>query len=350
MFQPIQRAFMFLFMSIMMFSSCSEEEDLIVQKAEPIDYTTIPDVNFEEQLIAKGIDSDGIVNHLMLSKDANEVTVLDLSFPEDADPDKRIIDLTGIEAFKNLITLSVPNNDLTSISLMANTALETLDLNSNQLTTIDLSSNEALSYLDAGFNALEEIDLKTNINLKTLKLQLNYLKSIDVSNNPNLIELDLYFNELSSITGLNVTKKLITTNLSWNYLEELAVNIPSLEGMNVEQNFLTTLNVNGCTSLKYMIATTNLINTLDLSSNVALQLLLVSANQIENINLDNNVQLELLWISSNQLTNLDLSNLSMLYEISVGRNSQLNCIKIASNQTIATVKKEEYQELSIDGC
>lgn len=350
MFQTIQKALTMFFVSIIIFSSCNEEEGLMPQKDDPMNYTTIPDVNFEEQLIASGIDSDGIVNHLMLSEDANEVTVLDLSLSDDADDEKKINDLTGIEAFKNLITLSVPNNALTSISLKANTALETLDLNRNQLTSIDLSSNTALSYLDAGFNTLEEIDLKTNINLETLKLQLNYLQSIDVSNNINLIELDLYFNELSSIGGLDATNKLIALNLSWNYLKELTVNLPSLEGMNVEQNLLNTLNVNGSTSLKSLIATTNSLKTLNVSSNAALQFLLVSANQIENIDLDNNVHLELLWISSNQLTNLDLSKLSMLYEISVGRNSELNCIKIDSNQIIATVKKEEYQELSIDGC
>ena len=37
-------------------------------------------------------------------------------------------------------------------------------------------------------------------------------------------------------------------------------------------------------------------------------------------------------------------------EISIGRNSNLTCTKIAAEQMIATVKKEAHQELSVDGC
>jgi hypothetical protein len=334
--------------SIVILSSCTKEDDLIPQD-DPL-YVTIPDVNFEEQLIAKGIDSDGIVNQQLLIEDAAKVTSLDLTTSDDADDDKKIKDLAGIEAFKNLITLSVENNALASIAFNENTALETIDVSSNELTSIDLSSNTALIHLYAGGNELKEIDLKSNINLETLKLQLNLIQALDVSKNINLLELDLLFNELTTVIGLDATTKLITLNLSWNYLEELTVNIPSLEGMNVEQNLLKTLNVDGSTSLRSLIATLNSVQTLDVSTNVALKYLFVSGNQIETIDLNNNVNLEMLWISSNQLTGLDVSKLSELYELSIGRNSNLTCTKIAAEQMIATVKKEAHQELSVDGC
>ena len=182
------------------------------------------------------------------------------------------------------------------------------------------------------------------------KLQLNLIQALDVSKNINLLELDLLFNELTTVIGLDATIKLITLNLSWNYLEELTVNLPSLEGMNVEQNHLKTLNIDGSTSLRSLIATLNSVKTLDLSTNVALKYLLVSGNQIEIIDLNNNANLEMLWISSNQLNGLDVSKLSKLYELSIGRNPNLTCTNIAAEQTIATVKKEDHQVLSVDGC
>ena len=160
----------------------------------------------------------------------------------------------------------------------------------------------------------------------------------------------LLFNELTSVVGLESTTKLITLNLSWNYLEELTINLPLLEALNVEQNLLNTLDVSGCTSLKNLLATTNEIEVLNTNMNVALEILLLSANKIETINLKNNVNLNLLWISSNLLLELDVSKLPELHDLSIGRNSDLTCIKIAPDQSIATVRKQEHQELSADGC
>ncbi|MEQ6121291.1 hypothetical protein [Reichenbachiella sp. MALMAid0571] len=335
--------------AIVVFFSCTEENDPVPQDPISPIFVEIPDVNFEAQLIEKGIDSDGIVNHKLLSEDADGVTLLNLTF-QGTDSEKKITDLTGIEAFKDLLILSVEDNALTSVSLSENTALERLNVNGNMLTSIDLSANASLSFLDASFNELEEIDLKANNNLDTLRLQVNLLKTIDVSRNVNLLELDLLFNELISVSGLEATTKLISLNLSWNYLEELIVNIPSLEDLNVEQNLLSTLNVSGSTSLKNLIATTNEIEGLDVDSNVALEILLVSANKIATINLENNVNLNYLWISSNQLQQLDVSKLTELYDLSIGRNSGLTCVKIADGQLIATVRKQEHQVLSVEGC
>lgn len=328
-------------------SSCNKENDPVIQDESVL--ITIPDVNFEALLIEKGIDSDGVVNHQLLNEDADGVTVLDLSF-QGTDSEKKITDLTGIEAFKDLLALSVEDNALSSVSLSENTALERLNINGNMLTSIDLSANTSLSYLDASFNELEEIDLEANINLDTLRLQVNPIKAIDVSSNVNLTELNLLANELTSVIGLDATTKLLSLNLSWNYLEELTINLPLLEGLNVEQNLLHTLNVDGSTSLRYLIATTNALGTLNVDSNVALQTLLLSANQIAAINLENNENLNLLWISSNQLQELDVSKLPRLYDLSIGRNSELTCVKIAADQSIATVRREEQQELSINGC
>jgi hypothetical protein len=92
--------------------------------------TLIPDVNFENKLIDDGYDTNG-QNGNILNSDAEVVTNLLIQ-------DFNISDLTGIEAFTNLIVLRCSANQLTSLDLSTNTALRTLDCSNNQLTSLDL--------------------------------------------------------------------------------------------------------------------------------------------------------------------------------------------------------------------
>ncbi|GAB5555734.1 MAG: hypothetical protein Sapg2KO_53250 [Saprospiraceae bacterium] len=349
-----QKSLLFtLFLFVFLFSCDTGQDNIIVTPIEeepdkPF-FINLPDPVFEAELIARGIDTDGEVNQKMLEEDALNVTYLDL-FYSGSDPDEKITDLTGIEGFTNLKELIVGNNALTAISLNENTALEKLYLNSNQLSAIELSNNPALTYLSIGRNELQGIDVSANVNLQYLNLEANSIKSLDVSNNPKLVELSVLVNELSSITGLEQTTGLKKLNLGWNDLESLTLNISSLEWINIEQNLLTNLNVNGCTSLTSLIATNNSLKQLDLHSNVSLQYLKVSANEIEQVDLSKNLALELFWISNNHLAKLDVSKLSKLYDLSIFGNADLSCIKTLDDQTIATVRKGDHQELSAGVC
>src|SRR5690554_2077656 len=77
--------------------------------------TYIPDPNFEQALIDLGIDSDGVVNGQILTSDALNVTELNISYgtppnypyPADDYYEGFIYDLTGLEAFINLVSLTV---------------------------------------------------------------------------------------------------------------------------------------------------------------------------------------------------------------------------------------------------
>ena len=86
----------------------------------------IPDKNFEQALIDLHIDSDGIVNGLILKSDAQLVTSLDVS-------SKKIKDLTGIEAFTSLMYLNCRNNKLSNLDVSQNIGLITLSTNVNHL-------------------------------------------------------------------------------------------------------------------------------------------------------------------------------------------------------------------------
>jgi len=68
--------------------------------------TLIPDPYFEQFLINKGIDSDGVINGQMLTADALAVTKMYISSP-DWSSGEYIQDVTGLEAFVNLDSLSI---------------------------------------------------------------------------------------------------------------------------------------------------------------------------------------------------------------------------------------------------
>lgn len=94
---------------------------------------SIPDSNFEQALIDLGIDSDGLVNSLILKSDAASVTDLTVN-------NKNISSLQGIEHFENLAYLYCHNNLLTDLNLGYNPNLMNLHCGGNALTSIDLSN------------------------------------------------------------------------------------------------------------------------------------------------------------------------------------------------------------------
>ena len=77
-------------------TSCSGDDD--TKDIFSNTYLRIPDASFEKLLIAKGIDTDGVVNKQMLKSDAEVVKELNLENLEYG----AISDLSGIEGFTNL--------------------------------------------------------------------------------------------------------------------------------------------------------------------------------------------------------------------------------------------------------
>ena len=280
-------------------TSCSGDDD--TKDIFSNTYLRIPDASFEKLLIAKGIDTDGVVNKQMLKSDAEVVKELNLENLEYG----AISDLSGIEGFTNL------------------------------------------KRLVANQHNIEQIDLGNNILLEEIYLAGNYLSSIDVSKNTNTILLDLTANQLTTITGLSKLKKLENLNLSFNYIEELTMDNTSLEILHISNNDLIFLDITAAINITNVLLTTNKLITLDISSNKKLQTLLVSDNQLQSIDLSENKSLTHLHLFSNMLTNLDIGNNQNLIELKVDRNPGLSCIQIASGQNIPTVSLSNNQELNI---
>ena len=294
--------FFSMFLSLLISTSCGTESDLLAPN-EAL-YIDIPDPNFEAELIKQGIDTDGIINKLILREDAESVSRLDLNLTTNAG---KIADLKGIEGFINITLLSAANQNIETVDLSNNTQLDSLYLSGNTLSDIDLSNNK--------------------------ELLLVYLS-------------DNEFDSESTLIGLENAPNLKTLDISWNYLEEFSIHSTSLQVLYISHNDLKSLNTDGAVQLRNIYMPLNQLETVDFSTNTSLETLLVSGNKLQNIDLENNSNLTHLYIIDNQLTNLDVSNNLKLEDLRVERNSNLNCIKIKNGQYIPFVMKSDYQELN----
>ena len=183
--------------------------------------TMIPDANFEQALINLGYDT-GVPNGSVPTAAID--TAIDLNISS-----MNISDLTGIEEFTSLVTLSCRDNQLTSLDLSSNTNLVTLSCSNNQLTSLDLSSNIALTEVRVGANQLISLNISNNINLEELWCYENELTSLDLSNNTNLTRLSCIDNQLTSLD--------VSNNIA---LDRLAVYLNQLTCLDVSNNTVLT--------------------------------------------------------------------------------------------------------------
>ena len=120
-----------------------------------------------------------------------------------------ISSLKGIEFFTALWRLQITGNNIATLDLSHNPALEdlicsqnkltTLHCDSNSLTALDLSHTSALEELACGVTQIEALDLSHATALKVLHCDF---EEIDLSKNPRISELNLS----------NMTKRLTLPN------------------------------------------------------------------------------------------------------------------------------------------
>jgi len=179
---------------------------------------------------------------------------------------KNISDLTGIEAFVNIVALNCSSNLLRSLDVSRNTALTHLDCVDNQITSLDLSNNTYLTELRCYNNQLSSLDLSNNTYLTELRCDNNQLSSLDLSNNTDLAFLFCEKNKLSSL--------------------DLG-NTENLHQLRCNSNQLTNLDVSKHRGLSTLYCGDNQLSRLDLSNNVHLVILNCNNNQLVSLNLKN---------------------------------------------------------------
>ncbi len=336
-------------------------------------FINIPDPNFEQALIDEGIDTDGIVNGQMLESDALGVVDLDVN-------SKNISDLTGIEFFTDLETLSAFNNNLSNIDLSQNSNLDTallalnnltsidlsnnpnlisISLNDNNLSSIDLSNNTALLQVFINNNNLNSIDVSMLSNLENLGLSGNNLTVLDASQNPSLTSLFCNDNQLQSLNVQNGNNTNFTnfqaqnnpnlscitvddvnfSNTNWlnaspqfnfdaqSYFSPDCSNLISIPDPNFEQalidlNIDTDLIINGLTSLNNV----NGVTTLDISNK--------NISDLTGIEFFNNLQF--LTADNNSISTLVLDQNTQLITVGLFQN-QLSSIVLPNNNVLSSI-------------
>lgn len=135
-----------------------------------------------------------------------------------------VADMTGIEDFRDAWYLIIRNNsNLTSIDLSENTKLTTLSLADNDLTSLDVGNNILLEkiYIDGNSN-LGPVDVSDLSNLNTLSVNNTGISSIDVSNNPLIRVLNLNDNNFTSL-DISAYPSVVQLRITNNQLTSLNV-------------------------------------------------------------------------------------------------------------------------------
>jgi Leucine-rich repeat (LRR) protein len=209
-------------------------------------HVNIPNDAFLAALIELGIDTnrDGFIS----INEAEAITILDVSY-------KDISDMTGIEAYINLDTLSCQSNQLTSLDVSNNPVLKELSCFNNKLTSLDISNNTALRELQCDNNQLTSLDVSNNTALDLLGCGLNQLTSLDVSSNTSLVWFVCDNNQLTSLDVSNNTALLYIF---------------------CPDNQLTSLDVSNNTALGELWCGSNLLTSFEVSANNGIKLLFIN--------------------------------------------------------------------------
>lgn len=295
---------------------------LFVNFAIYAQYTSIPDNNFENKLIALGLDS-GTPDNQVLTSNIDKLTSIDIS-------NSSIVDLTGIQGFASLTNLNCYGNQLITLDVSKNIALQKLTCSSNPLTSLNISTNIALENLECSSTQLISLDVSANTALKYLSCSHTQLTALDLSKNTALEGL---ISVLSQLTSLNVSKNILLESLdcSSNSITVLDVsNNIALKYLACGGNLLTTLDVSKNTLLENLSCGNNQLTALNVSKNTSLQYLNCYSNLLTALDLSTNIALKELYCLNNRLTSLNLKNgnNSSLIFMDCKVNSNLNCIQV----------------------
>ena len=274
--------------------------------AASIQYTYVPDDNFEQVLIDAQLDD--VLDNYVLTDNIKNLTFLNISH-------KNIADLTGIEDFVSLETLSCTDNSLTSLDVTKNTALTYLSFSFNQISTLDLSKNVGLEKLIGVHNELTSLNIIENTALKHVEVWTNKISTIDLTKNINLELLHINNNLISS---LDLTKNTALKDVSFG------------SNTNVEVSQISSIDISNNLQLESLSFINTLIENVDVSHLTNLTTLFVRNNRLLNLDVSQNTNLTDFVLNGNQLKTLNVKNGNNINFIRfiANNNWQLNCIEV----------------------
>ncbi len=266
-----------------------------------LDLTYVPDDNFEAYLenngMGNGINGDDFVT----TTNIRHVTTLNVS-------NLNIADLTGIEDFQDLQILDCSDNQLTSLDISHNMALQNLRCHINQLNSLITTQNPDLQILWCNNNQLNSLNVTQNTSLQKLSCGNNQLTNLDVTQNPALE--DFYCNN-NQLIYLDVSQNTALQKLdcSENQLTSLDISQnTALQDLGCSSNHLTSINITHNTALTGVGCHDNQLTGLVATQNTLLRYVECYNNQITSLDFTQNHDLVWLLCQNNRLTNLDIRN------------------------------------------
>ncbi len=234
------------------------------------------------------------------------------------------------------------NSKLTAFTPSGQANLKLLDLSDNSLTRETLQLE--------GLNKLENLNLSRN-KLTLLKLDtFKELIYLNASENPNLgaVLLPAGSNKLKSVS-LNkcdissfpavMLPELTSLNLGENALMEISLgdSYPKLANLTLNQNYLTTLELDGLNELQQLNVANNQIDNLNLSKLTKLTMFYAQQNKLSAVDVSNCPKITRINVSNNNLTKVDVSKQSLLIELDCSNNHIAN-LNLENNTYLKTLR------------
>ncbi|MDR0682600.1 MAG: hypothetical protein LBG15_12270 [Dysgonamonadaceae bacterium] len=321
----------------------------------------IPDENFRNYLVENfDKNEDGEISR----EEALLIKTINCS-------NKDIHSLSGIEYLVNLQSLNCLGNNLTSLSLSANTALRTLDCSDNQLSSIDINSCTELRQFYCENNNLTSLNVMRNTKLINVACYNNRLDHLNIRRNPDMETLVCYDNnpgftvymassqtsvsvsagaikDYSDVAGVTIEDALFEDYLIANFDKNGDGSIDVTEQSAITDIACRDLNIS---SLKGINAFTNLL-TLDCSGNnltslelsgAKITIIYCSDNKLKTINVSGCTALEWLYCPQNELRELDLTSNLSLTVLDCAENGSLEKVYLKDGvHNIGMIRKDTH--------
>lgn len=271
------------------------------------------------------IDADG--DGKITFEEAAAVKELQLGFdlkPESSTVDC-VTDITGLEYFTSLETLSLKFNSVSDIKPIEGiSTLKVLILGENPISSINLDKLGELTDLRLYGTNISDIDLTKTPKLESLYLQRTNVSKVDLTPLQSLDQALL--NKCSSLTEIK------------------ASNLPSITRIDAVECNLKNFEISDCPSLRELHLNSNKLTSIKMTNLAMLMRLNVYDNQLTSIDVSNLPLLMWLFVFDNQLTSIDLSANVPLREFRAS-NNPLTEVNLSTNENLVSLELESMSKM-----
>lgn len=270
------------------------------------------------------IDADG--DGKITFEEAAAVKELQLGF--DLKPESTVdcvTDITGLEYFTSLETLSLKFNSVSNIKPIEGiSTLKVLILGENPISSINLDKLGELTDLRLYGTNISDIDLTKTPKLESLYLQRTNVSKVDLTPLQSLDQALL--NKCSSLTEIK------------------ASNLPSITRIDAVECNLKSFEISDCPSLRELHLNSNKLTSIKMTNLAMLMRLNVYDNQLTSIDVSNLPFLMWLFVYDNQLTSIDLSANVPLREFRAS-NNPLTEVNLSTNENLVSLELESMSKM-----